>query len=354
MALKAISQETKTYLKERLDFLECPYTEDLNAEDTANLLLNPGEERVKILGWLFSRFDSNLSDFLEHSKQNVGRKPEAQLKKLLTAACSMCLCSQDDLPLIMGEAPSHKQVAFLNRFLNIVCRSVKKDSGHYESSPNNFIDSLVSQDEIFDSSAWKIDIIPKDLQSEVKRVKLKQEQEEGQTLSGVPDLSQLTNQSQILSEELDKQNNILEELKKSVQVQGLDKSAEVVTMSQMLWTVLRELRQLVAGFTHCYESNIGVWCIKKPPQLSQLGASFKRVHGLLEKFAALSEDINTIHQLHLKLTSNKIGDELKQKMLVQASRNTSESFQKCLTILEETLHRTESNFTSQFPNLISV
>ena len=73
-----------------------------------------------------------------------------------------------------------------------------------------------------------------------------------------------------------------------VQVQGLDKSAEVVTMSQMLWTVLRELRQLVAGFTHCYESNIGVWCIKKPPQLSQLGASFKRVHGLLEKFAAVS------------------------------------------------------------------
>ena len=28
--------------------------------------------------------------------------------------------------------------------------------------------------------------------------------------------------------------------------------------------------------------------MKKPPQLSQLGASFKRVHGLLEKFSAVS------------------------------------------------------------------
>lgn len=52
----------------------------------------------------------------------------------------------------------------------------------------------------------------------------------------------------------------------------------------MLATVLKELHQLADGFTHCYEMQISEWCHQTPPELSELGVVFKKVHTVLQKF----------------------------------------------------------------------
>ena len=52
--------------------------------------------------------------------------------------------------------------------------------------------------------------------------------------------------------------------------------------------VLTELQQLITGFGHCYELEVRPWCNKVRPHLTQLGASFQRVHGLLQGFTQVT------------------------------------------------------------------
>jgi len=215
----------------------------------------------------------------------------------------------------------------------------------------DFIDAYANQNDLLSVLSWKVELVPKDLQAEVKRVRLEREHE---GCSAIPNFEELTEKSQSLAEELESMNNDLADLQKIIQVQKSDKDGEIITMSQMRTTVLRELRQLMDGFTRCYQSNIGVWCVKKPPHLSQLGPTLKRVHSELDKFSSLFEDMNSTKELHTKISHNKNGGDLKQKLLAHPYKSTSDIFQSSLSILEESIHREESNFTSRFPNLITL
>ncbi|KAH3818709.1 hypothetical protein DPMN_120432 [Dreissena polymorpha] len=58
---------------------------------------------------------------------------------------------------------------------------------------------------------------------------------------------------------------------------------KVETVCRTISLVLSELSQLTTGFNYCYENEMKQWCNKSPPNLTQLGAAFKRVHRLLQQ-----------------------------------------------------------------------
>ncbi|XP_012946531.2 uncharacterized protein LOC101855079 [Aplysia californica] len=324
MAARLKDEDWRTSLKRRLDSLGCPYTGDLDVAAVADLLTSPGEGRLKVLQWIFSRYDSHLADLLDPSRFTAGARADARLQKLLTAASAMCLCSHSDIALIRGDAPLQKQAAFYDQLLNIVCLSVRDELNSVPGSSRalndyRYLDALAGQQSLFSPTAWELDLLPKDLRPEVQRLSLKRAQA-GHSSSSVPDVRDLMEQSESLTRELDAHNKTLEELHSSVQVQNLDSPSEVLTMAQMLSTVICELRQLVGVFSHCYETNIRVWCVKPPPESSQLGAAFRRVHTLLQKFATLMEVLNSVRQTHTKLSQDQQGEDLRQRVLGESVR----------------------------------
>uniref|UniRef100_A0A0B6ZVY7 Uncharacterized protein n=2 Tax=Arion vulgaris TaxID=1028688 RepID=A0A0B6ZVY7_9EUPU len=93
----------------------------MDEASVAELLLSPGEGRLKVLEWLLSRYDERLEELLNISQLSFGTRTESRIQKLLTAACAMCLCQSDDVDLIKGEGSLSRQVNFIDRLLDLVC-----------------------------------------------------------------------------------------------------------------------------------------------------------------------------------------------------------------------------------------
>ena len=83
---------------------------------------------------------------------------------------------------------------------------------------------------------------------------------------------------------------------------------------------LTELQQLMRSFSYCYQTQLRAWCNKQQPQLSQLGADFKRVHGELKDFTELLRNMDLIHDNHVKLCG-PIRERLEQLRYKQLQRD---------------------------------
>ncbi|KAH9503799.1 hypothetical protein Btru_066654 [Bulinus truncatus] len=357
--MATLSNEDKCiFFKDRLNYLGCPYTEEMDETDIHSLLTNPGEIRFKILHWLFSRYDSELADFLELSTQTLGAKSETRIRRLLNAGNALCLCSSNDSELIKGNAPVDRQITFVDRLVDLVFLREKsfslEDTLSYRPVMSlSHLDTLVTQDGFLQMFDGLPELLPRDISMEIDNMSLKSGKKEKSL--PIPTLQDLLDLGEKLSIDIQDSHQQLKILQKEVSVQDESKGQEVVLMSHMLSTVLKELRQLSEGFTQCYKSNISQWCNQPPPQLSQLGLTIKQVHGSLQSLSPLLSHMNEIRQTQTRL-NKMVKKEFTGCSVIkdEASKELSESFQQCLNILEETLHRCDSRFVSKHPASLSV
>ncbi|KAK0050264.1 HAUS augmin-like complex subunit 7, partial [Biomphalaria pfeifferi] len=336
-------------------FLGCPYTDEIDEAAVLNLLTNPGEIRLKILHWLFCRYDSELAEFLEPGSYSLGARNDSRLQRLLSAAHALCLCGSNDVELIKGTAPYNDQIEFVNRFLDLLCfkeKGYSLDSTLYTRPDmyNSQLNMLITQDgflTMFDSCT---NLLPRDIHMEVDNLKMKQRK-----TNKTQTLQDLLTLSETLSLDIQTSQQKLSALQKEMTLEGEDKDQEVLMMSHMLSTILKELWQLSDGFKQCYMSNIKQWCNKSPPELSQLGDTIQTVHGCLCNFKRLLSNMNEIRQ-----TQTKINKLVKKEFtgfpvtIDEGSKEISESLQQCLSVLEETLHRCDSRFKSNQPTVLTV
>ncbi|BFZ09070.1 hypothetical protein BsWGS_12109 [Bradybaena similaris] len=355
MAVSSKKLDFAASVKQRLDFLEYPGTEDLDEAYVAELVLTPGEGRLKILEWLFSRYDEKLEELLSVSHLSFGTRADSRLQKLLTAACAMCLCQSDDIDLIKGEGSLSRQVTFIDRLLDMVC--VREKHNPTDSSirqDNTYIDTLVGQDGFMTMFDSKVDLLPRDIRAQVENVWIKggwiRDRPPPQ-----PSLQDLVTKSDKLATELSNNNLALEQLQKQLVLPENGQLDELLNLTHMLATVLKELHQLADGFIHCYENQVSQWCNRTPPELSDLGLMFNRVHICLQKFVQLLENLDKVRQVHSKLNKTvKMESEVKSQIIVQASRSVLDTFQHCLTVLEETLHRPKASASSKYTPVLTL
>ncbi|CAL1528859.1 unnamed protein product [Lymnaea stagnalis] len=343
--------------KERLVFLDCPYVEDMDEATIIELLISPGEERFKILQWLFSRYDSKLAELLDPSQPSFGARTESRVQRLLTAAGAMCLCRHDDVDLIRGGGPVQKQLYFIDRLLDVACirykSYIQENSSDSRSNPYMLhTNTLVNQDGFLSMLSTKEGFLPKDILADVEKMWSQESWEKGKPLPA-PDSKDLSKLSKNLNEVLQKQNSKLSSLQEQVSLQGEDKNNDLKMKAHTLSTVLRELRQLAEGFTQCYESNFSPWCHKPPPEHSELGILLKRVHSYLQNMVQLLTDLNKIRHTQGKLIKlSKHQSDVPSHMSDNSSKEISVSFKHCLNILEETIHRVDSNFSSKYTPVV--
>ncbi|RUS87999.1 hypothetical protein EGW08_004277 [Elysia chlorotica] len=353
-------QEFADSVMKSLTFLNCDYIEGMDETAVADLILTPGQGRFYILQWLLTRYNPKLSCMLNTTQDHVMVKNDSALQRLVTAASSMCLCKPDDTDLIKGEVPLAKQMRFINKLLQLVCNREKRFSQDASELPtcsqlNNYMDAVVGQDGFLYMLEDSIDLLPRDIRTEVERDWARRGWDKDLRVPPVPKVDELLTRSQDLSIELEKHNLILTRLKDEISAQSESCHAEVLGLSQVLSRALRDLNQMCRGFSQCYQTSMDQWCQRPPPQLSQLGPAFHRVHGQLARFTKLLEDLGAVRQLNSDLTRHVQAESdlasLGHGGSGESKPGAAENFESCLTILEEALHRSATESTSRPPLL---
>ncbi|XP_033744665.1 uncharacterized protein LOC117330479 [Pecten maximus] len=352
--------------KERLDKLGCPFTEGVEDSWISELIFKPGEHRIRLLQWLFSKFDSRLNDVLDPQFASNESKMDSRLQRLLFVATTLGLCKYDDVDLIRGiNTKAMRQASFMDQLLDNVCIMDAAEDPMNKSLCNPgvvsdatsldeqfrkdclYIDSLVQQERMDALFNLRSTLLPPDLQQQVEISWAQQ----GHTKDKPPkpDLQKLTDAANKLAEDLGRQKEILEELTKTFEYQAPDESRmEKITKTMQL--VLSELSQLEVGFSYCYENEMCHWCNRTPPTLNQLGPAFKRVHTLLQQFVNLLEGFKSIRLSYTNLSRdsskrlrNLVSSTTHKKVtnLASASQTSLSSFQECVSVLDRSLQRQE-------------
>ncbi|GFN76207.1 haus augmin-like complex subunit 7 [Plakobranchus ocellatus] len=354
---EAVKNEFASSVTKRLKSLNCDYIEGMDDASVVDLIINPGKGRFYLLQWLFTRYDSKLATLLNPPQETA--RNDSTLQRLLTAAFSMCLCRLDDTDLIKGETPLSKQISFIDKLLDLVCtreRSYVPETSFDQSSASqrdSYMDAIVGQEGFLYMLEDGVDLLPRDIRAEVERDWVHTGWNKDTSRNPpLPNLQDLMTKSQDLSVELEKHNLTLTRLKEEVTVQEENHHPEIVSLNHVLCLALRELSQLSQGFSQCYQANVSQWCHRPPPHLADLGPAFHRVHGQLSKFTKMLEDLKAIRQ-HTSQLNKRIREKPENfpGNLVNASKEASEKFESCLTVLEEALHRCTTDFKSRPPLL---
>ncbi|XP_065938725.1 HAUS augmin-like complex subunit 7 [Magallana gigas] len=366
MALSSKNVKQKNLLssfRERLDKLGCPYTEGVDDSWIIEMIYKPGEPRIKLLQWLFSKFDSKLHEYIEPRFATAESKLDSRVQRLLFVTSTLGLCRYDDVDLIRGVTGGSRQDAFMDKLIDLVCikdaaddpdnkamrnpgviseSMALEDQFHHDS---HLMRSLLHQEKVDSVLNPRLSLLPPDLQRQYEVAMV----ERGVDKDRPPkqDLHSLMELAEKLSQDLQRQQEILREVNKSFTYETPDSSRGEIA-SKTMSLVLSELSQLVVGFTYCYENEMSHWCNKTPPILNELGPAFKRVYNLLQTFIKLLTDFESIRESYTHLsrdTKQKIKEStsVKKSSLGAVGQAMLESFQECVSVLDESVHRKAAN-----------
>ena len=113
-----------TYVKLVLEKLCCPYIEDGDVQYQAELLLHPGETRVKILRWLVTLYDPVFSELLDSNSYLTLIRNWFKAPEVIISIDIMGVCKTDDLDLVRGSASQKKQIHFWKILINMTYISI--------------------------------------------------------------------------------------------------------------------------------------------------------------------------------------------------------------------------------------
>lgn len=201
----------------------------------------------------------------------------------------------------------------------------------------------MNQEKVGAIFSTRLTLLPHDLQKQVEAAWADQ----GHTRENPPkvNVQSLIDSAENLAKDIQRQKEILEELQKKFDY-AEEESSEKDRVSRTMQLVLTELTQLVTNFSYCYENEMSLWCNKSPPILSELGTAFKRVHNLLQQFVSLLNGFQSIRHSYSNLSceaSSKLKKsgmrKQKDTSLAAAGQAALESFQECVSVLDESMQR---------------
>ncbi|XP_067929854.1 HAUS augmin-like complex subunit 7 [Watersipora subatra] len=304
-------------LQDKFKRLACPYTESADETWISELIFNPGEPRIKILQWLLSRFNSSVYNFLEP----IYAGTEPKLKAILHAASALGLCRASDIDLIQGKSSMNKQMAFMDKLLNLCLTADETGSicvrSHltYDTSESameqytkdcGLLDRLAQQQSVSELFPSSHSILPIDVKKAIDLTAMASNADQDErSLSSMPELSE---RLKLLQEDLYRQRQLLDSLSNEHTCNMVDKKSRE-TQLRKLRLILSELQQMIVNCCYCYESHIQPWCSRSSPSLSALGDRIHSVQRLLNSFTTVLGAMKVIRVSHDKLESFSQGFE---------------------------------------------
>ncbi|ELU00697.1 hypothetical protein CAPTEDRAFT_224194 [Capitella teleta] len=361
---RKFKRKSKSYAM-MLKLLQCPYTEAVDDAWIAELLFTAHEPRMRLLQWLFSRFHARLNEVVDPSFYSSESRMDSVLHRLLFTASTLGLCGPSEVEVIKGSAPVQRQAAFWDQLLDLVCvidashdpqKNIMQSPGFIGEGTGlhqqfladcQLVDDLVDQENVDQVFQIEAKVLPPDISRMIEQ-KTKPEER-------IPDSAQLTEMLQELKEDLRRQEDMLHELK---QDHPSSTSSSDDKLQRTLQLVFSELSQLISGFSCSYDNDIQQWCNKTPPQLSQLGQSFKKVHALSQLFSTMLNQLKKIRGNYSQISSDmksSIHRLRDQKLSLGSDLHSAlANFQISAEILEDSICRQGEEVTSRNTTLESL
>nr|XP_019964110.1 PREDICTED: HAUS augmin-like complex subunit 7 [Paralichthys olivaceus] len=294
--MAAPSKETLARLVyDALQAASCPLVEGLYLQDTDSmfkLLCTPSQHRTDILAWICSSINPNFATSKSMSKKS--KDSDVLTKEMALLGQELMLCKSSDLDLIRGDASPYRQLQFLEELLTLV-PGCKKSAGKKMDAEMLLSEVFAAEnlphlsqmlEPTFNPWPAHIKALHKGTKSSHKP-----RREEG------ADVAALLQEAQSALEQLQSECEFLKEAQ----------SPDVFSPSS-LRVAACDLQQLMATFSHVYETDLRAYCSRDPPSLSTETDVFQRVHQLLldcnteldllnevsEASASMSEEVNAL------------------------------------------------------------
>uniref|UniRef100_A0A3Q0RCD2 HAUS augmin-like complex, subunit 7 n=1 Tax=Amphilophus citrinellus TaxID=61819 RepID=A0A3Q0RCD2_AMPCI len=211
----------------------CPLVEGLylqEADSMLQLLCSPSQHRTDILAWICSRYEKLSLSSLR------AKEPDVLTKDMAVLGQELMLCKASDLDLIRGDASPWRQLRFLEQLLTLVPGCMK--------SAGQRADGAVLLKELF---------APENL----------------------PYLQQM------LNPEFDPWPTHIKCVCCLCVFLNSEAQSPPAFSPSSLRVAACDLQQLMATFSHVYETDLRAYCTREPPSFSLETNVFQRVHQLL-------------------------------------------------------------------------
>uniref|UniRef100_UPI003AAEB881 HAUS augmin-like complex subunit 7 n=1 Tax=Centroberyx gerrardi TaxID=166262 RepID=UPI003AAEB881 len=274
-----------------LQAASCPLVEGLylqEADSMQQLLCAPSQHRTDILAWICSSINPNLASLKASSLRS--KDPDVLSKEMAMLGQELTLCKADDLDLIGGHASPRRQLQFLQQLLTLVpgCGG----SAEHKTDEEGLLNELFAADNLphlthvlnpaFDPWPAHIKALRKGHKSSFHRPSREE----------VADVAVLLQATQ----------SALEQLQSECEFLHSEAQSPGVFSPCALRVAVCDLQQLMAAFSHVYETDFRAYCSRDPPSLSTETHTFHRVHQLLLACNTELEMLNEVSEASVSVT----------------------------------------------------
>ncbi|XP_029995274.1 HAUS augmin-like complex subunit 7 [Sphaeramia orbicularis] len=272
-----------------LQAASCPLVEGLflqESDSKLQLLCTPSQHRTDILAWICSSVNPNFS-----KEMSIRSKvPDILNKDMAALGQELMLCKADDLDLIKGEQSPLQQLQFFEQLLSLVpgCRK-----SPFKTDEEILLNELFAAENLpllTQTLKPSLDPWPAHIKALHKGTKSSHQKPSSEEV----DVASLLQSTQSALEQLQSE---CEFLTTEVQSPG-------VFSPSALCVAASDLQQLMATFTHVYETDLKAYCNRDPPSLSTETAVFQRVHQLLLACNTELEMFNEITEASASMTDD--------------------------------------------------
>ncbi|XP_072306362.1 HAUS augmin-like complex subunit 7 [Eucyclogobius newberryi] len=261
-----------------LQAASCPLLDGLflQEEDSMlQLLCLPSQYRTDILAWICSSINSNF--------QNTKAKdPEVLTKEMALLGQELMLCRATDLDLIRGVESPMRQLQLLKQLLALISSST--DTSGLKRDEELLLNELYSPENLPGlAQMLRPSLDPWPAHVRYGKVWQKGSKAKVSKEAAAPDLTALLLSTREALEALHSECEFLK-----------DSPPESVFSSSALRVAASDLHQMMAAFSHVYDTDLKSHCSRAPPNFSPETCMFQRVHELM---TACNTDLETLNEL---------------------------------------------------------
>ncbi|XP_058498130.1 HAUS augmin-like complex subunit 7 [Solea solea] len=301
MAAGLKEKELARLVYDALQVASCPLVEGLYLEEEDSmlqLLCTPSQHRTDILTWICSsinpHFATSKATSVRSRDVNVLMKGDIY-KELALFGQELMLCKAGDLDLVRGDASLCRQLRFLEQLVSLLPGE--------KSSAGQRVDGELLLNELFTAENLPhltqmleptFDPWPAHIKALCK----------GTKSSDTPSKEEDTDVAALLQVT----QSALEQLQSECEFLKVKEQSPGVFSPSSLRVAAGDLQQLMATFSHVYETDLRSYCNREPPSFSTETDVFQRVHRLLlacntelemfnevlEASASMKEEVNLL------------------------------------------------------------
>lgn len=247
---------------------QCPYTQDVDDSYIGELLLSSGEQRIRLLMWIFGEIHP-VADKVFHSQElMISRSTDLGVDKriqMLTSICaSIGLCRTTDMDLVRGETANKKQIWFWNKIFRLLqfssCNALNDACEEDKTLMQKMLDVDFSN---------TIDLLPHDLKQQMKKEHHMAKQLTRRSFREIEeDLKKFSEKLEVQCQKIEGNFKYLD-----TEEDSLD-----YTISRSLLLNLNDLDQMMTTFDQVFVNSLETFCDRKVDSFGKLGKTVEIVN----------------------------------------------------------------------------